>query len=610
MSAYKKTKLVILILLAILIAAGLAPTAGSSAAASSATVKDITLQPGGDERSMNFCWHSVSGEDCSVQIAASPAGDTGRFPAQYRTFTGAVASASKGWYTNKVAVTGLESETGYVYRVANGTTYGETGAFKTGSSSAAHVLFVSDAQIGASGSATADKAAWEKSLSAMLGRFPGTNFIMSAGDQVDYYLESEYDAFLSPEPLRRYPLAPAVGNHENIGSSPLFGAYFNAPNESDTDGVTPAGGDYWFKYGNTLFIVLNTSNTSTAQHDDFIGRAIAADPCRTWTVLMFHHSLYSSAGHSASSFTRSLRDKLVPVIDKYDIDVVLSGHDHCYTRSYQMLGGQPFKTQTTDAQGRLVNPSGSLYIAAGSSTGSKYYDLTPAPEAYAAARVQPKAPTFTDISIDGGILTMTTYRADTMAVIDTVALLKQTVAGFTDVPDGAWYAPAVTWLVLKHIADGTSEQLFSPDLKLTRGQCLVLLMKAYGIQPEPTGSPNFDDAGNTWYTGYLAASKRLGLAGGIGGNRFLPDGMITRQDMAALVYNTLVHLGKQPAGAVRMTYSDSASITPYARTAVEALSEAGVLSGSGGAFDPKGLSTRAQMAQILYRLLADAQLKQ
>jgi 3',5'-cyclic AMP phosphodiesterase CpdA len=588
--------------LALLVSAVLAgPMAGGAAGTA---FKDITLQPGGDETTMNFCWHSVSGSSPAVQLAAG-AGQDGTLPAGYITFKGTAASATKGWYTDKVTVTGLAPETEYVYMVANGTETSGVFTFTTGSASSYGALFLSDAQIGASGSVSADKAAWENTLANALGRYPGTSLILSGGDQVDYYLESEYDAFLASPLLRSYPIAPAVGNHENLGSSALHASYYNEPNESATAGVTNAGGDYWFKYGNTLYIVLNTNNTNAAQHDGFIGKAIAADPGRTWTVLMFHQSVYSSAQYASSSSTLALRKSLVPVIDKYDIDVVLSGHDHCYTRTYQMLGGSPAKAQTTDALGRAVNPTGTVYITSDSASGSKYYDMKTTPEPYAAVRLQPGAPTFTALDVAGGVLTMTTYRADTMAVIDTYSIVKQTASGFLDVPDGMWYTDAVAYLARNNITGGTSETTFSPDMVLTRGQCLVLLMKAYGLAPDPAGSPNFADAGNTWYTGYLAAAKRLGLAGGTGGNKFLPDARITRQDMAVLIFNTLTKLDRLPAGSASVTYSDAGKIAAYAKDAVSALTAAGVFAGSGGRFDPLGMSTRAQMAQVLYRLLAN-----
>jgi hypothetical protein len=596
MKAFKRT-LLLLLALALLTAAFFAPAASAASA-----VKDITLQPGSNESMMNFCWQSSSDGTPVVQVAVYDAASS-RFPPDALSFTGTVTAATKGYFSNKVTVTGLQPETDYIYRVGNGTARSDIYSFTTGNGSQYSAVFVSDAQIGASGSVSADKSAWEKTLSAAMGKVPDARFLLSAGDQVDYFLESEYDAFLASPLLRQYPIAPAVGNHENLSKSPLHSYYYNEPNESAAYGVTPAGGDYWFRYGNTLYIVLNSSNTDVSQHDAFMAQAAASNTDARWRILMFHQSVYSSAQYATSSSTLTLRKNLVPVIDKYDIDVVLSGHDHCYTRTYQLLGGSAVSTQS-DSQGLVLNPEGTVYFTANSSSGSKYYSLKATPEPYAAVRLQPKAPTFTEIGVTDTTLTLTTYRADTMAVIDTYALVKQTVSGFSDVPDGQWYSGAVAYLAENRLVDGTTETTFSPDMILTRAQCLVFVMKAYGLKPDTSFTDNFSDAGNTWYAGYLAAARRLGLVQGGGGNSFLPEANMTRQDMMVLLYNTLAFLDSLPAFGTPQSFSDSGAVAPYARNAVDMLTSIGAVTGSGGRISPVGLSTRAQMAQVLYRLLS------
>jgi 3',5'-cyclic AMP phosphodiesterase CpdA len=580
----------------------------SGFAASIYTVKDVTLQPGSDESQMNFCWYSnTADEACTVQLAAKAEMTGEAFPSSAASYIGTVTTASKGYYSNKVTVTGLMPQTEYVYRVGNGSEYSGQYSFQTGDSESYHAVFLSDAQIGASGSTTKDAAGWKNTLSAALDKVPDASFILSAGDQVDYYLESEYDAFLAPTQLRSIPVAPTVGNHENLSSSPLHSYHYFEPNESASYGVTPAGGDYWFTYGNTLYMVLNTSITAAAGHDAFIGQAVAANPNAAWKILMFHKSIYSSAEYSTASSTIALRNGLYPVVDKYDIDLVFSGHDHCYTRTHQMLGGAAQKEQTFDLQGRVVNPTGTVYITAGSSSGSKYYDLKSTPEPYAAVRLQLETPTFSDIEITAGSLTIVTYRADTMEAIDRYTIIKQNSSGFTDVPDDAWFRPAVSFIAEKNITTGTGSNTFSPYSILTRGQFIVLLMKAYEIVPEAGAADNFSDAGNTYYTDYLAAAKHLGIAAGVGNNSYMPEGNITRQDMFTLLYNTLGMLGKLPPdanGPAIGSFTDADKIADYAKEAISYLTASGIVSGDGGKIDPTGISTRAQMAQVLYKLLS------
>jgi uncharacterized repeat protein (TIGR02543 family) len=178
---------------------------------------------------------------------------------------------------------------------------------------------------------------------------------------------------------------------------------------------------------------------------------------------------------------------------------------------------------------------------------------------------------------------------------------------FSDVPAGAWYSKAVAFIAARDITTGTGGDNFSPDMKLTRGQFLVMLMKAYELAPDSGLTDNFFDAGNTYYTGYLAAAKRLGISGGVGDNLFAPEKEITRQEMFTLLYNALKEIGKLPAGGTGKSlssFSDAGQIASWATDAITALVETGAIAGSGGKLDPAGTTSRAEISQVLYNLLS------
>ncbi len=178
---------------------------------------------------------------------------------------------------------------------------------------------------------------------------------------------------------------------------------------------------------------------------------------------------------------------------------------------------------------------------------------------------------------------------------------------FKDVPAAAWYGDAVTFIAARGISTGTGGGYFSPEAKLTRGQFMVMLMKAYDIAPDMEARDNFADAGATYYTGYLAAAKRLGISDGIGNNMFGPEREITRQEMFTLLYNTLKNLGKLPKGSAGIplsSFSDAGSIASWAREAMMFMAEAGIIRGNSGKLAPAGTTARAEMAQVLYYLLA------
>jgi hypothetical protein len=113
--------------------------------------------------------------------------------------------------------------------------------------------------------------------------------------------------------------------------------------------------------------------------------------------------------------------------------------------------------------------------------------------------------------------------------------------------------------------------------------------------------------GSTYYTGYLAAEKRLDISAGAGNNMFEPGREITRQEMFTLLYNALKVMGELPegnSGNPLSAFSDARRIEPRAKEAMTLFAETGVIDGSGGKLTPADTSTRAQMAQIIYNLLS------
>ena len=198
-----------------------------------------------------------------------------------------------------------------------------------------------------------------------------------------------------------------------------------------------------------------------------------------------------------------------------------------------------------------------------------------------------------------------------MVTFDTTHFSDYAVAynevSFNDVPVGTWYNKAVSFIAARGITSGTGNGNYSPDAKLTRGEFIVLLMRAYGIAPEMNPTDNFSDAGSTYYTGYLAAAKLLGITSGVGNNQFAPGREITRQEMVTLLYNALKTLDELPDSATGKTLDDFADCSSVASWAVDAMTqlvEAGVISGSNDMLTPTGITTRAECAQVLYNLMA------
>jgi hypothetical protein len=177
---------------------------------------------------------------------------------------------------------------------------------------------------------------------------------------------------------------------------------------------------------------------------------------------------------------------------------------------------------------------------------------------------------------------------------------------FSDVAADAWFNKAVSFVAAREITSGTGNGGFSPEAKLTRGEFIVLMMRAYGIAPDDNATDNFADAGSAYYTGYLAAAKRLGISTGVGNNMYAPGKEIARQEMCTLLYNALRLIGQLPqgtAGTGLAQYADAAQVALWAQDAMSAFAQAGTIKGSDGLLMPSGTASRAEMAQVLYNLL-------
>jgi uncharacterized repeat protein (TIGR02543 family) len=178
---------------------------------------------------------------------------------------------------------------------------------------------------------------------------------------------------------------------------------------------------------------------------------------------------------------------------------------------------------------------------------------------------------------------------------------------FKDIAANAWYNKAVGFIAARKITTGTGNGNYCPDAKLSRGEFIVMLMRAYSIAADEKPTENFTDAGSTYYTGYLAAAKRLGISVGVGNNMFAPGKEITRQEMFTLLYNALKFIDQLPEGNSGKTltdFTDVGQIDSWAKDAMTLLVETGTIGGSAGKLNPINLTTRAEMAQVLYNLLA------
>lgn len=381
------------------------------------TQKSIFLTVGNDTSSQGITWYADTETAGEVQYAVKT-GDT--FPENYLTVPASSTAANeKGFYSNQAVLTGLLPDKEYVYRVKNGDTISDIYSFTSGNNDGSYEFaFVGDSQIGA-GSTDSDIEGWNETLKTISSKF-NADFLLSGGDQVNTASnETQYTGYIN-ELLTSLPSATTIGNHDS--GSAAYNQHFNLPNESADKGQTTAGSDYWFVYENTLFINLNSNDRSTAEHKAFIEEAIAANPNVKWKTVVFHHSIFSTASHVDDGDIITRRNELPQVFKDLDIDVVLMGHDHVYTRTYMMDGTTPDTSK--GVQSSVTNPTGILYLTANSASGSKYYDIKAPNAEYSAKMDQSYRRTVTDIKVTDTSYTMKTYYADDLSLLDEFTIYK------------------------------------------------------------------------------------------------------------------------------------------------------------------------------------------
>lgn len=408
----------------------------------------IVLTPGAKATDLNFAWYSEETGTPTVKIS------TNQDMSGAKTVTGSADKINKNNsfknYTasNKVALKDylVENMTYYYQCSTNGVDWSDTYTYKTHSFSDYQAVLVGDPQIGASGSngqGTQDDTdiavntyAWNKTLQKALGAggiAENASFILSAGDQIDYsssgtngsgeiIREQEYADFLYPDVLRSTPLATTIGNHESMVDD--YSLHYNNPNAS-TLGSTESGGDYYYSYGDTLFISLNSNSRNVEEHRQLMKEAVASHEDAKWKVVLFHHDIYGSGSPHSDVDGANLRILFAPLMDEFNIDLCLTGHDHSYARTYQILDGKVIETDgVSENASKAYNPEGTLYIAAGSASGSKFYTLNTVKQYYIAERSNTPEPTFSTIDFSGDSLTIKTYDYNGQKYANDVTLSK------------------------------------------------------------------------------------------------------------------------------------------------------------------------------------------
>ena len=178
--------------------------------------------------------------------------------------------------------------------------------------------------------------------------------------------------------------------------------------------------------------------------------------------------------------------------------------------------------------------------------------------------------------------------------------------GFDDVKQGDWFYDEVTDLADKGYINGVSDNLFAPNQNLSRGMLVTILYRMDGEKAVTNASAFSDVVKDSWYEKAVNWAAANGIVYGYDDGRFGPNDMVTRQQMAAILWRYAQYKGLDVAanGAVLPDFPDRNEIATWAGEAVSWAYSRGVMTGkTGGKLDPNGNATRAEAAVMLYRFL-------
>lgn len=175
--------------------------------------------------------------------------------------------------------------------------------------------------------------------------------------------------------------------------------------------------------------------------------------------------------------------------------------------------------------------------------------------------------------------------------------VKKSAQTFVDVPENAYYAPAVNWAVEKGVTEGTSATTFSPDAACTRAQIVTFLYRAAGSPAvKSTVNPFTDVTASDYYYNAVLWAVENGITTGTSETTFSPNESCTRAQCVTFLYRAV-----GSAATAKASFTDVSADAYYA-PAVDWAVEKGVTTGtSATTFTPDAACTRAQIVTFLYR---------
>ena len=377
------------------------------------------LNVGADETQVSLCWHAPK-ETALAQVMLS----ISEYMADAKLFDGEITEAENEFQSVcRVTVTGLEENTTYYYQWNTGDGWSDTQKYETKSFASHKAVVVGDIQIvqihdGDNSEQLKESNYWNNVLEKALADNPDIAYLLSPGDNTNTgKSKEEWQSFLMPPSLRSLPQALAIGNHDKKGET--YHYYTNMPNEYYGKGFFGLDRDFWFRYGDVLYLVFDSTSGSAPDHLAMAKEAVAKNKDAKWRIGLIHHGIYGAGDCIGDKETEILLNSIfTPIFESFDLDLVITGHTHSQGRSHFM---KKRKIVGKAENGKAyTDPEGIVYINANSVCGKVVMDY----EAYylAYAFMENDVTTYTTLEFKGNQLILETRRGDDATLLDSVTI--------------------------------------------------------------------------------------------------------------------------------------------------------------------------------------------
>jgi len=342
-------------------------TLGSVATAA----EHITLTWASDpQTTQTITWQTVITHGLG-QVQYAPELEKNSFPHNAQSVVARVEELSTNWgkvTIHSVTLTGLRPGTSYIYRLGEETDWSEPGRFTTAATKVSQFKFLvfGDSQ-------STNYNVWRSTLHQAYQANPEAVFFTNMGDLVDRGQDyAQWKAWFDAVQGVNIPVMPVTGNHESYTPEGSFSMpiLFTAQLKLPLNGPEGLKGHvYSFDYGDVHFSMLDSQE---GEEKRFVPAMLDIQAAwlendlratnKKWKIICLHRPPYNNKEKGANE---NIREAFVPIIDKYHVDVVFTGHEHVYARTYPLNGGQ------------LTSPAqGTIYVATGRSGTKTYRDVS------------------------------------------------------------------------------------------------------------------------------------------------------------------------------------------------------------------------------------------